>query len=96
MEEGKRKRFEERMVRKAKREGLADLSFYLNQGLEPPTIEEIAELKEMTEEMRFDLWKKKFSQHCYGYHFHENSCTRDRTCAFLHADPSLGESLSFG
>ena len=95
-EEGKRKRFEERMVRKAKREGLADLNFYLNQGSEAPTIEEIAELKKRPQEENFSIWKKSFSQHCYRYHFDKESCTRDRSCAFLHADPSLGESLAFG
>lgn len=84
------------MVRKAKREGREDLNFYLNQGVEPPTIEDIAELKRMSEEGRFGIWKERFSQHCYGYHFDSTSCTRDRTCAFLHSDPSLGESLSFG
>ena len=93
-EEGKRKRFEERMIRKAKREGLEDLHFYLNQGSDPPSLEEIEAMKKLSEEDRFAVWKDKFSQHCYRYHF--ETCIRDRACAFLHADASLGESLSFG
>ena len=40
-EEGKRKAFEDRMRRKAKREGLADLDFYLQAGAENPTQEEL-------------------------------------------------------
>ena len=93
-EEGKRKRFEERMIRKAKREGLDDLNFYLNQGSEPPSLEEIDAMKKLNKDDRFAMWKSKFSQHCYPYHF--ETCTRDRACAFLHADASLGDSLSFG
>ena len=93
-EEGKRRRFEERMVRKAKREGLSDLNYYLNQGNEPPTLEELDELRRVDKEKRFEIWKSKFSQHCYPFHF--ENCTRDRACAFLHSDPGVGESLSFG
>ena len=84
------------MVRKAKREKRDDLMYYLNQGAEAPTIEEIADLKAMSTEENFVIWKQKFSQHCYAYHFGSTSCDRDRTCAFLHSDPSLGESLVFG
>lgn len=40
-EEGKRKAFEDRMRRKAKREGLKDLDFYLQVGAENPTQEEL-------------------------------------------------------
>ena len=93
-EEGKRKRFEERMIRKAKREGLEDLNFYLNQGSEPPSLEEIEAMKKLDKDDQFAMWKAQFSQHCYPYHF--ETCTRDRACAFLHADASLGDSLSFG
>ena len=93
-EEGKRRRFEDRMVRKAKREGLSDLNHYLNQGVEPPTVEDLQALKMMKQGERFELWKIKFSQHCYRFHF--ENCTRDRACAFLHTDPGMGESLSFG
>jgi hypothetical protein len=86
------------MVRKAKREGRDDLYFYLQQGAEPPTIEEIKDLKRMPPDESFKIWKEKFSQHCYPYHFgkEKERCSRDRACAFLHADPSLGESLAFG
>ena len=49
-EEGKRKLFEERMIRKAKREGKQDLYFYLNQGSAPHSIEDISALKLLSKE----------------------------------------------
>jgi tRNA-dihydrouridine synthase len=87
-EEGKRKRYEERMNRKAKREG-KDPSFYLMQGAEVPTIERLKLLRAMPKEKAFAEWKASHSQHCYDFHFNENKCKRDRTCAFLHADPAF-------
>lgn len=87
-EEGKRKAFEERMVRKAKREK-KDLNFYLMQGAQVPTEEEVADLRAMPKEEGFAVWKQKFSQHCYAFHFDPiNRCPRDRTCSFLHMDAS--------
>jgi tRNA-dihydrouridine synthase 1 len=90
-EEGKRKLFEERMVRKAKREKKTDLHFYLSQGSENPTIEKLEELKKLPKELCFEIWKSKHSQHCYNYHFEAGGCHRDRTCSFLHHDPSFIE-----
>jgi len=87
-EEGKRKRYEERMTRKAKREG-KDASFYLMQGAETPTIERLRLLRAMPKEKAFEEWKNRHSQHCYDFHFSEDKCKRDRTCAFLHADPAF-------
>lgn len=96
-EEGKRKRFEERMVRKAKREG-KDPEYFLQQGAACPSVEELAALRGMPKESAFALWKDKHSQHCFEYHLGENKCTRDRTCAFLHADASYvaNEAEVFG
>eukprot|EP00607_Mallomonas_marina_P004805 CAMPEP_0182432962 /NCGR_PEP_ID=MMETSP1167-20130531/59923_1 /TAXON_ID=2988 /ORGANISM="Mallomonas Sp, Strain CCMP3275" /LENGTH=372 /DNA_ID=CAMNT_0024621073 /DNA_START=305 /DNA_END=1420 /DNA_ORIENTATION=- len=54
-EEGKRKRFEERMIRKAKREK-KDLNFYLNQGTETPTVEELEILRDMSLQDAFIRW----------------------------------------
>jgi tRNA-dihydrouridine synthase 1 len=51
-EEGKRKRFEERMIRKAKREG-KDQFFFLNEGSAPPTIEKLEILKSKN---IYDVW----------------------------------------
>lgn len=90
-EESKRKLFEERMIRKAKREGKKDLLFYVNQGAEVPSIEEIERLKKMTKDDAFTIWKEKHSQHCWNYHFHEKGCERDRKCAFIHMDPKYME-----
>ena len=89
-EEGKRKAFEARMVRKAKREGKDDLSFYLKTGLTPPSKADIAEVQAMSEAERMASWKARFGQHCMAYHLGSpggvKGCARDRTCAFLHAD----------
>lgn len=80
------------MIRKAKREGLADLNHYLNIGSQNPTVADIAELSKMPKEEAFETWKKKHSQHCFAYHLDPNKCVRERTCAFLHADAVIGEA----
>lgn len=95
-EESKRKLFEERMIRKAKREGLSDLYYYLNQGSENPSTEDISHLKSLPKEEAFNIWKERYSQHCYSFHFDPNGCIRDRKCAFLHADPRVADALRFG
>jgi hypothetical protein len=83
-EEGKRKTFEARMVRKAKREGKSDLEYYLRQGAEVPTVETIKTLKPLPKEEQMNVWKKGHSQHCMSFHLDSGGCKRDRTCAFLH------------
>lgn len=83
-EEGKRKAFEGRMIRKAKREGLDDLEHYLRIGAEVPTVKIIQQLKGLSKEERLAVWKKDHSQHCLSYHLEEGGCKRDRACAFLH------------
>mmetsp|Transcript_22120 Transcript_22120/g.33432 ORF Transcript_22120/g.33432 Transcript_22120/m.33432 type:complete len:577 (+) Transcript_22120:94-1824(+) len=83
-EEGKRKRFEARMLRKAKREGKNDPEFYLRIGAEVPSLETISRLKELSKERQLEAWKKNHSQHCMAYHL--SKCQRDRGCAFLHVD----------
>ena len=65
-------------------------------GSENPTIDEIKELKSMLKDKGFEIWKNKHSQHCYNYHFSPEGCHRERTCSFLHADPTYGETVSFG
>ena len=94
-EEGKRKAYEERMVRKAKREG-KKLDFYLQQGIEPPTDEALVELKAMPKEKAFEVWKLKYPQHCYALHLQEGGCTRDRACSFLHSDSRIAEAVAYG
>ncbi|CAM9309731.1 unnamed protein product, partial [Heterosigma akashiwo] len=57
-EEGKRKRYEARVVRKAKREGRPE-DYYLNLGAEVPSVEKVKELKDMVDkDAAFDIWKK--------------------------------------
>lgn len=85
-EEGKRKAYEARMIRKAKREGKSDLNYYLRIGAELPTRETIEKLKGLPRDEVMTLWKKSHSQHCLSFHLDPNGCTRGRTCAFLHVD----------
>jgi tRNA-dihydrouridine synthase 1 len=82
-EEGKRKAYEARMVRKAKREG-KDLEFYLRQGAAVPTSETIQELRTLNKEKQLALWREReHSQHCMAFHL--EGCPRGHTCAFLHS-----------
>lgn len=84
-EEGKRKNYEARMIRKAKREGKEDLDYYLRQGAAVPTVETVKELKTLTKEDQMKLWKEReHSQHCLAFHLN-GECPRGRGCAFLHA-----------
>lgn len=85
-EEGKHKRYEGRMIRKAKREGLTDLDHYLRIGAMVPSVEIIKILKMAPKEERLVVWKKDHSQHCMGFHLEDGGCKRERTCAFLHVE----------
>lgn len=85
LEEGKRKRYEDRMIRKAKREGLSDLHHYLRMGAEVPSVDTVRKLKKASKEERLSVWKKNHSQHCMAHHLEEGGCKRDRSCAFIHA-----------
>lgn len=93
--ESKRKEYEARMVRKAKREGKA-LDYYLKLGTELPTYEDLQHMKEMTKEESFKKWKEKHSQHCYAYHFDKEKCLRERSCGFLHVDLTYSDVVAYG
>ena len=83
-EESKRKDYEARMVRKAKREGRADLEYYLRQGSAVPTSCTVEKLKTLDREEQMVLWKERgHSQHCLSFHL-TGDCKRGRACAFLH------------
>lgn len=88
-EENKRKEFEARMIRKAKRES-KPLDHYLKIGAILPSVQRLIEMRCMTKDESFQEWKQHHSQHCYAFHiFHHvgaKQCDRDRTCAFLHMD----------
>ena len=86
LEEGKRKAFEARMIRKAKREGKADLEYYLRIGAEVPTLTTIQQLRSLQRDERLRLWKQHHSQHCMAFHLDPEGCKRDRACAFLHTE----------
>jgi hypothetical protein len=86
-EEGKRKAYEARMVRKAKREGLKDLEYYLRQGAKVPTAIFIDSIKNLSKKDQMKMWSENdHSQHCLAFHLDPGGCKRDRACAFLHAD----------
>ena len=85
-EEGKRKAYEARMIRKAKREGLVDREYYLRIGAEVPSKTTISKLKLLSKEDALAAWKKSHSQHCMSYHLDDGGCKRDRACAFLHSE----------
>ncbi len=62
-EEGKRRDYEARMIRKAKREGREDLMFHLRTGLQPPTSRDIETAKAIDgEALRMAWWKERFGQ----------------------------------
>ena len=88
-EESKRKNYEARMIRKAKRGGkLDDLEYYLRQGAVTPTSKTISELKTLNREEQMRMWKERdHSQHCMVFHL-KGDCPRGRGCAFLHSESS--------
>ena len=91
-EEGKRKAYEARMIRKAKREKRSDLEYYLRQGAEVPTVKTVAMLKTLAKEKQFESWKKgNHSQHCMAFHL--GVCKRERSCAFLHVNATRANSF---
>ena len=59
-------------------------------------MEELEDLKRMTPEDSFSIWREKHGQHCYAYHFKISGCERDRTCTFLHMDANIAEPLAYG
>ena len=77
-----RKRFEGRMIRKAKREG-KPLDFYVKQGLDKPSPDDLRKLRSIKDEKaRLSAWNAKHRQHCIAFHL--SSCKRGDSCAFLH------------
>ena len=88
IEEGKRKAYEARMMRKAKREGKSDLLYYLRIGAEVPTAKIVNNLKALPRDEAMKMWKERHSQHCLAFHLDEGGCKRGRGCAFLHVDCS--------
>lgn len=77
-----RKRFEERMIRKAKREGKA-LDFYVKQGADAPTKADLDAYRAMADEAaRLAAWNAKHKQHCLTFHL--GKCPRGDACAFIH------------
>jgi tRNA-dihydrouridine synthase 1 len=94
-QEGKRKEFEARMRRKAKREGrFDDLDYYLHQGATVPTTAFIQDLQKISDKSQIlSMWKEKHGQHCLAFHM-EGNCTRGRACAFLHVDSTSANTFN--
>jgi len=85
----KRKEFEARMVRKARREGKPD-DTYFRAGRVPPTDLQVAQLRAMPEQERMGWWSARFGQHCLAFHA-TGTCVRSESehgCAFLHVPPT--------
>ncbi|GMI45963.1 hypothetical protein TrCOL_g669 [Triparma columacea] len=91
-EEGKRKRYEDRMKRKAKREG-KPLDHYLNIGAELPSLKTVSSLMALTKEKQLAIWNASHGQHCMVYHLSPSGCPRGRSCAFLHCDIGASSEL---
>jgi hypothetical protein len=90
-EEGKRKAFEARMLRKAKREG-KEIEFYLRQGAMVPSAETVLELSSLSKVEQLRIWKDRdHSQHCMAFHL--GGCQRGRACAFLHMAPTTSNTF---
>jgi tRNA-dihydrouridine synthase 1 len=94
-EEGKRKAYEERMIRKAKREGKEDLYHYLKVGAELPSLDQLRQYSSLSQSDLLKVWKQNHSQHCLSYHMDPKKCTRGRSCAFLHVDNIVAGSNVF-
>jgi len=94
--EGRRKAFEQRMMRKAKREGKSDLTFYLRIGADVPSAKTLQQLKKLLQAgdkpRALSLWKEKnHAQHCFTFHLEKGGCPREATCAFLHVSTSSND-----
>lgn len=96
IEEGKRKAYEARMIRKAKREKREDLEYYLRQGAAIPTCRTIEKMKTLSKEDQLQMWKDRdHSQHCMSFHLLGN-CPRGQGCAFLHVSSQTKNSFEEG
>ena len=81
----KRREFEERLQRKARREGRDD-DHYLAKGRAPPSAAAVAEVRGLGASARIGWWSARYGQHCLQYHV-EGKCDRAQSqwgCAFLH------------
>lgn len=85
----KRREFEQRMERKARREGKPD-DAYTRSGRVPPTDTQVAQLRALAPPERMAWWSARFGQHCLAFHV-EGECERaqgEHGCAFLHVSPT--------
>ncbi|KAL1527221.1 hypothetical protein AB1Y20_015898 [Prymnesium parvum] len=83
--ERKRRKFEERMAKKARAEGKPE-SHYLREGLAPPPREAIMRLRDLPAEERAATWKQSFGRHCFECYM-DGRCPWEldaRGCGFLH------------
>ena len=72
------------MIRKAKREG-KPLDFYVKQGADKPTKDDIERLKTLPDEAAtLEAWNARHKQHCLNFHLKPGGCPRGDSCAFLH------------
>lgn len=86
-------------MRKAKRQGLDPQHYLSAAALAPPTVDDLAQIRALGDATaQLAEWRPRFPQHCFAYHLGPRDrntknagvggCARDRTCAFLHCDPT--------
>ena len=74
-EQSKRKNFEERMIRKAKRED-KPTSYYLDKGAATPLPADLTHAKTLENKEQMAWWREKFGQHCSAFHLVADGCAR--------------------
>jgi tRNA-dihydrouridine synthase 1 len=82
----RRAEYVERMLSRARKEGLADERFYLRQGEAPPSHADLEHARRMGKDAQARWWRERFGQHCQGHHI-DGVCPHlhdSRGCGFLH------------
>lgn len=64
----------------------------MKQGLDPPTLQDVATARTMDEKERMVFWRAKFGQHCIMHHI-DGDCKVSRAwgCGFLHVEAKAHE-----
>ena len=89
----KRTSFEERMVKRARAEGLADDQTYVRAGLTPPSAADVAAARAMGAAEQRTWWAARFGRHCREAHI-DGRCPWEldpRGCGYLHPGEPAGD-----
>ena len=85
--------FEERMVKRARAEGLADDQTYVRAGLTPPSSADVAAARAMGAAEQRTWWAARFGRHCREAHI-DGRCPWEldpRGCGYLHPGEPAGD-----